>query len=215
MIKTFAFLVKKQGISDVTFHEHWRHPHGTMTARIPQFVRYVQNHGIGPHCAVPHVPPMPYLGMPVIWTRDLQDLADSATHPDRPPLDADGHHFYDVAQLRFLVCEEGGVIGRPIGPTDVKAIITLDPGKVSADDIFAIAAREMPDLIAANVARAIPEANGALEQPLADMVLEVAFADQSDLAPAMENYVAALARTGVTPVGGFLCRQELVFDRVA
>lgn len=214
MIKTYAFLVKKQGIDDDQFHRHWRDPHGVMTAKIPQFTRYVQNHGIGPHCIVPHLPAVPYLGVPVIWTRDLQGLADSAVHPDRPPLDADGHHFYDVGQLRFIVCEEGGGIGRAIAPGDLKAMVFVPSGRIDAAALLEIARQEMPALVAANVAQAIDGANEAIEPPLGGIVLEAAFTDEDDLDRSMAALVAVLNAVGVQPAGGFLCREEVVFDRL-
>ena len=213
MIKTFAFLVKKQDIDDQKFHNHWRDPHGTMTAKIPQFVRYAQNHGIGPRCEVPHLPAVPYLGVPVIWTRDLQDLADSATHPERPPLDADGHHFYDVSQLRFMVCEEAGETGRAIAPTDLKAMVFIPSGTVAADELLRLAEREMPALVAANVAQAIEGANEPISAPLGGLVLEAVFADEAVLEPSIAKLAEALQSAGAAPTGGFLCLEELVFDR--
>lgn len=213
MIKTFAFLVKKQNIEDQEFHDHWRDPHGSMTAKIPQFVRYAQNHGIGPRCEVPHLPAVPYLGVPVIWTRDLQDLADSATHPERPPLDADGHHFYDVSQLRFMVCEEAGETGRAIAPTDLKAMVFIPSGTVAADELLRMAEREMPALVAANVAQAIEGANEPISAPLGGLVLEAVFLDEATLDHAVAKLQVVLRAIGVKPAGGFLCREELVFNR--
>jgi hypothetical protein len=68
MIKTYAFIVKKAGLSDEQFHAHWRDPHGVMTARIPYFVRYLQNHGVGEECRLAPFPPVPFRGVPVICT---------------------------------------------------------------------------------------------------------------------------------------------------
>lgn len=213
MIKTFAFLVKKQDIDDDRFHQHWRDPHGVMTAKIPQFVRYVQNHGIGPRCIVPHLPTVPYLGVPVIWTQDLQGLADSAVHPDRAPLDADGHHFYDVGQLRFMVTEEAGSIGRVMAPTDLKAMVFVRSGPIDASKLLKMAEQQMPAMVAANAAQAIEGANETIESPLGEIVLEAAFINEGDLDQSMANLVMALNAIGIEPAGGFLCRENLVFDR--
>jgi hypothetical protein len=46
MIQFFALIPKKKGISSQEFHDHWRHPHGTMGRQIPTLRSYVQCHQI-------------------------------------------------------------------------------------------------------------------------------------------------------------------------
>lgn len=46
MIQFFALIPKKAGISKQEFHDHWRHPHGTMGRQIPTLRSYVQCHQI-------------------------------------------------------------------------------------------------------------------------------------------------------------------------
>lgn len=46
MIQFFALIRRKQGITSQEFHDHWRHPHGTMGRNIPSLRSYVQAHQI-------------------------------------------------------------------------------------------------------------------------------------------------------------------------
>ena len=46
MIKIFVMINKQPHMTDEQFHAHWRHPHGTLTCRVPQIRAYVQDHGI-------------------------------------------------------------------------------------------------------------------------------------------------------------------------
>lgn len=39
-----TLVIPKPGISDETFHDHWRHPHGSLAIKYPPLRRYVQNH---------------------------------------------------------------------------------------------------------------------------------------------------------------------------
>jgi hypothetical protein len=106
MLKVHAFLVKLPHLSDAEFFAHWRHPHGTLTRRIPQFTRYVQNHGIGSSPAVPGFAVGPWLGMPAIWVDNPDALARAAAHPAYALLEADGGAFYDCSRLEWLVGRE-------------------------------------------------------------------------------------------------------------
>ena len=44
MVKCFALLTKKSGMSDEQFHRHWREVHAPLALRIPSLRRYVQSH---------------------------------------------------------------------------------------------------------------------------------------------------------------------------
>ncbi|HEX7781622.1 MAG TPA: EthD domain-containing protein [Sphingobium sp.] len=93
-------------LTDAAFFAHWRHPHGTLTRRIPQFRRYVQNHGVAPSPAVPGLAAGPWLGMPAIWLDGPGDLAKARSHPAYALLDADADAFYDRTALDWLVGRE-------------------------------------------------------------------------------------------------------------
>jgi hypothetical protein len=46
MIHFFALIPRIQGVSSQEFHDHWRHPHGTMGRHSPTLRSYVQAHQI-------------------------------------------------------------------------------------------------------------------------------------------------------------------------
>lgn len=132
MIKALAFLVKLPRLSDAAFFAHWRHPHGTMTRRIPQFRRYVQNHRIGD---LPGFAPGPWLGVPAIWIDDLSALAEAQLHPEYAPLDADGDNMYIREKTAWLVGSE--TIVKPqaadAASMPIKAILLLGNGSAPAN----------------------------------------------------------------------------------
>ena len=219
MIKTYAFIVKKAGLSDEQFHAHWRDPHGVMTARIPYFVRYLQNHGVGPGCRLPSFPPVPFRGVPVIWTRGLEDLAAAAEHPDWPPLAADGGLFYEVEQLAFVPCRETAERGSDPGPgPHTKAMVFLRGAESLVDSalVDGVAAL-LPEAPWIGLARPVAEANPP-PGPFFQLALEVILPFEVVGVGALEECCARLAqamaaKSPLQPVGGFLCREERVFDR--
>lgn len=46
MIRFFSLLPRKEGVSEQEFHDHWRHPHGTLGRLIPGLNDYVQAHRV-------------------------------------------------------------------------------------------------------------------------------------------------------------------------
>lgn len=132
MIKALAFLVKLPRLSDAAFFAHWRHPHGTMTRRIPQFRRYVQNHRIGD---LPGFATGPWLGVPAIWLDDLSALAEAQLHPEYAPLDADGDNMYIRDRTAWLVGSETNVKAQAADAASmpIKAILLLGNGSAPAD----------------------------------------------------------------------------------
>lgn len=46
MIKFFALIPRAGLVTSQEFHDHWRHPHGSMGRPIPSMVSYVQSHHI-------------------------------------------------------------------------------------------------------------------------------------------------------------------------
>lgn len=44
MIKFFALIPRREDISVEEFHDHYRHPHGTLGAQLPNFRGYIQSH---------------------------------------------------------------------------------------------------------------------------------------------------------------------------
>jgi len=69
MVKAFALLPKKPGISDEQFHNHWRGVHAQLALRITSLRRYVQSHRLPQ--PVPGFPTPPYEGVAEVWFDDL------------------------------------------------------------------------------------------------------------------------------------------------
>lgn len=46
MIRFFSLIARREGVSPQEFHDHWRHPHGTMGRLIPGMRDYVQAHQV-------------------------------------------------------------------------------------------------------------------------------------------------------------------------
>lgn len=103
MIKVFVFIKKLPHLTDEQFHAHWRHPHGTLTLRMPQLLGYVQNHGIGSRPTLPGLPSTPYLGVPVIQLASIADLGAMAADPLYKPLHDDALLLYDQQDVVWLV----------------------------------------------------------------------------------------------------------------
>jgi uncharacterized protein (TIGR02118 family) len=127
VIKGFALIPKKQGISTEQFHKHWEAVHGPLAKRIKALRRYVQSHRIEE--PVPGFDTFPYEGAAEIWFDDLETIANLGDNPDY--IDgalADEPNFVDQSGLRFLATREEVVIAGPTIERDtslVKAIFLL------------------------------------------------------------------------------------------
>lgn len=184
MLKIYAFLAKLPQLSDEQFHAHWRDPHGTLTKRIPQFTRYVQNHGVGPQAELEGLEATPFLGIPTIWVRDEQDLAAAQSEPAYAPLDADGDKLYDRSRIAWLMTREHVVVPQDPEPGSARerALVLLSKresaiGPENCQAAIAALRRSLPDVVGASYALALPE----FGDPPFDAVLEIDFADAQAL----------------------------------
>lgn len=66
MLKVFALLTKLDALDRAGFGAHWRHPHGTLTKRMPQVRRYVQNL-VEPGITPTGLAPASWSGVAAIW----------------------------------------------------------------------------------------------------------------------------------------------------
>lgn len=214
MIKALAFLVKLPRLSDTAFFAHWRHPHGTMTRRIPQFRRYVQNHRIGD---LPGLVPGPWLGVPAIWLNDLAALDEAQAHPDYAPLDADGDNMYVRSLTGWLTGIETVVHAQKSGAAamPVKAMLLLGNGCAPADAaavkiLAAQFAAELPGLIDAS---ATLPSDPAAPAPCAALI-ELSFNNFSAFDAAWGNGKSVLESmasiANISTSHGILVREERV-----
>ena len=106
MITIFVLIKKLPHMTDEQFHDHWRHPHGTLTHRIPQICDYVQNHGIGAKPSLPGLESTAHLGVPAIKVEQLSDLDAMFLEPEYKPLQDDSLILYDQTDVIWLVTQQ-------------------------------------------------------------------------------------------------------------
>jgi uncharacterized protein (TIGR02118 family) len=99
MIKSFALLPKKPGISDEQFHNHWRGIHAQLALRITTLRRYVQSHRIAE---------------PIPGFAATPEYVEGA-FKDEP-------NFIDVAGLIRLATRENVVVAGPAIAKDTKCV---------------------------------------------------------------------------------------------
>src|SRR3546814_6948229 len=73
-IKILATIPRRKDISEQQFHDHWRHPHGTLSKKIACLRGYVQSHRI----VSPLLPDtqLAYEGITELWYDSLDDVLD-------------------------------------------------------------------------------------------------------------------------------------------
>lgn len=79
MIKICELLPPRADISLQAFHDHWRHPHGTIARNIRQVRRYVQNHRIPSDVVGPN--PTRFEGIGEGWFDTIEDCLALADVP--------------------------------------------------------------------------------------------------------------------------------------
>src|SRR3546814_17636131 len=78
-IKILATIPRRKDISEQQFHDHWRHPHGTLSKKIACLRGYVQSHRI----VSPLLPDtqLAYDGITELWYDRLDDAPNLGTEP--------------------------------------------------------------------------------------------------------------------------------------
>ena len=111
-LKMFGAIPRKPGITQQYFHDHYRHPHGTMGRRISTMMAYTQSHHF--HSDLLGDDQTYFEACAEVWLDRPQDAIDFGKEPnyvehvlDDEPL------FVDLEKLEFLFSEEevlqGGV----------------------------------------------------------------------------------------------------------
>ncbi|WP_009478474.1 EthD domain-containing protein [Rhodococcus sp. JVH1] len=105
-VKMFCVLPKRRDISDQEFHDHWRHPHGTLGTQISTVRRYVQSHRIADE-RVDFDESRRYEGIVEVW---FDSAADARGMPDHPTyqrhLIPDEPNFIDMDGIEFVYTDE-------------------------------------------------------------------------------------------------------------
>ncbi|WP_164844030.1 EthD family reductase [Croceicoccus ponticola] len=218
-VKVYAFIIKKPGLTDEQFHAHWRDPHGTLTATLPYFKRYVQNHGIGSLPTLPGLTPMPYLGIPTVWVDQLSDLEAAVADPLYAPLDRDVDELYIRDKAAWLFTTEYSRCVSPtnkaFAPIKAQVFIKQKPGTSDFEGHmaeFSKALGSLPGVIGLTAALPLQGSDA----PLFDGVVEVSFEDQDHFEAAWTDDgpdgALAMLDTFADRDGsrGFLSREERV-----
>lgn len=114
MIKCFALLPKKPGISDEQFHSHWRGIHAQLASHIPSLQRYVQSHRLPGLTA--GFPESRFEGAAEVWYDSLEAALAMRESPEYlEGAYKDEPNFIDQPGLRWLATRENVVVaGTPM-----------------------------------------------------------------------------------------------------
>lgn len=106
MIKFVELIPPRQDISLQGFHDHWRHPHGTLGRNVMQLRRYIQNHRIE-SSALPS-DPVRFQGVAEGWFDSLEEcVALGASSYMSDHVIPDEERFIDRSGVKiFFVAEE-------------------------------------------------------------------------------------------------------------
>jgi hypothetical protein len=188
-VKVHAFRVKKAGLSDEDFHRHWRDPHGHLAMRVPEIIRYVQDHTFGANPQFDGWAPLIYQGLPAVWFADMDTATGLHANPDFQESHADEENLVERDQLGWLRSTETVVVpGPPAGPGEPERWkLTLLVRSRGAEafpraivDVVRGAVGTLPALVRATVS--LPRPDQYKESPpLFDAVLEFSFGSRADL----------------------------------
>ncbi|MFC5676901.1 EthD domain-containing protein [Aeromicrobium endophyticum] len=118
MIRFFSLIPRRPDIERQRFHDHLRHPHGTMGRQIPGMLTYVQAHQFDTDRLGPGQDEFDAVSMPSFDSaKDADALVDEPLfveniRPDEPL-------FQDLTRVVFFITEEEVITSRPaIGASD-------------------------------------------------------------------------------------------------
>ncbi|CAA9238240.1 MAG: hypothetical protein AVDCRST_MAG52-1452 [uncultured Blastococcus sp.] len=105
MIRFFSLLPRRDGVTSQRFHDHWRHPHGTMGRVIPGLNSYVQAHQVHTDLLAPEQ--SEYEGVAISDFDSPAAATGLLTEPQYVDHVApDEPSFQDLSRVRFLSTDE-------------------------------------------------------------------------------------------------------------
>jgi hypothetical protein len=111
-LKMFCGLPRRKDVSPQYFHDHWRHPHGTLAKNISTLRTYVQSHQTP--CALLGADQSLYDGIPEVTFESEADGLGLGTHPTYVrDLLPDEPKFIDMERIFFLFTLEEVVQSGP------------------------------------------------------------------------------------------------------
>jgi uncharacterized protein (TIGR02118 family) len=112
MIKFFGLIPRRPDISSDEFHDHYRHPHGTLGRQISTFREYVQSHQI--HTDRLGDGQEMYEAVAEVWFDTVADAVGLADHPHYiEHVQPDEPNFVDMDNLKWLYTTEEVLISGP------------------------------------------------------------------------------------------------------
>jgi hypothetical protein len=104
-IKLFALIPMRPGLDRQTFHDHWRHPHGTWARDINTSTRYIQSHRVESRHLGPEQ--STYEGVSEVWIEGTEDPRVRRQDPYYVKyIVPDEPNFIDRPRLRFVYTDE-------------------------------------------------------------------------------------------------------------
>jgi hypothetical protein len=111
MIKMLAVLPRKKDISAQEFHDHWRHPHGSMGKHIAVIRSYVQCHQI--HTDLLGADQTRYEGVAEVWSDNCEEALGLMDDPMYlAHVQQDELAFIDMERLKFTFMDEEILLAR-------------------------------------------------------------------------------------------------------
>lgn len=112
MVKLFALIRRRPGMSVEAFREHWREVHGPLIRDTPLLARHVLRYEQHPRHGDDLLSGTPGVdGVAVQWFRSMDDFASFISEPAYAELVApDERRFLDVESIEFLITDEPDVV---------------------------------------------------------------------------------------------------------
>jgi hypothetical protein len=112
MKKLFGAMARKEGIPAQEFHDHYRHPHGTMGMQISTLREYVQSHQIDTDLL--DESQRRFEAIAELWFDNGNDLLHFRTEPAMTSyLNDDEGRFVDLKKTRLFIGEEEVLTSQP------------------------------------------------------------------------------------------------------
>ncbi len=112
MIKFFGLIPRRPDISSSEFHDHYRHPHGTLGRQIATFRQYVQSHQI--HTDRLGDGQEVFEAVAEVWFDTVSDAVGLADDPHYiEHVQPDEPNFVDMEKLKWLYTTEEVLISGP------------------------------------------------------------------------------------------------------
>jgi uncharacterized protein (TIGR02118 family) len=193
MIKFFGLIPRRPDISSEEFHDHYRHPHGTLGKRIPGFRGYVQSHQMSTDLLGEDQ--TRFEAVAEVWFDNVSDAVGLADDPHYVEhLAPDEAEFVDLERLKWLYTTEEVLVSgteaggeAPLARRLLQAMhldrpVTVKLMHFSATDQGASEVADLADrLSAVRYVRCVPHAEiHAAEAPAFAEVHELWWATRSD-----------------------------------